>query len=448
MTTFQKGSMMEAPVKYAKSDGINIAYRVFGDGPRDMVLIPGTLSHVELYWEFGAQEYLMKRLTSFARVIVFDKRGQGLSDRVVAEQTLDERIGDVRAVMDAAGSRSATVYGWSEGGPMSLMFAATYPERTSGLVLYGTFAAMKAGISGWQSPEQFERDLAQMSDHWGEGSLVGANAPSQVNNQAFVRATGRLERASASPASIVALFRANHEIDVRHILPSIHLPTLILHRKGDALVPVEAGRYLAEHIDGAKYVEIPGDDHFVSDQETQDIIADEIEEFITGVRHRPEPDRVLATVMFTDIVGSTQRAAEMGDSRWHELRDNWYSMMRKELTAFRGREVDTAGDGLLATFDGPARAVRCACSVRERVHALGLQVRTGLHTGECELAGDSVVGIAVHIGARVAALAKPDEVLVSSTVKDLVAGSGLKFGDRGAHSLKGVPDEWRLFVVQ
>jgi pimeloyl-ACP methyl ester carboxylesterase len=447
MITFQKGSVMEAAVKYAKSDGVHIAYRVFGDGPRDMVLIPGTLSHVELYWEFAAEEYLLNRLTSFARVIVFDKRGQGLSDRVVAEQTLDERVGDVRAVMDAAGSKSATVYGWSEGGPMSLMFAATYPERTSGLVLYGTFASTKDGPFA-VPPEEHERFVATLETHWGEGSLAGANAPSQVNNQAFVRALARLERASASPASIVALFRANYEIDVRHILPSIHLPTLILHRKGDALVPVEAGRYLAEHIEGAKYVEIPGDDHFVSDQETQDIIADEIEEFITGVRHRPEPDRVLATVMFTDIVGSTQRAAEMGDSRWRELRDNWYSMMRKELTAFRGREVDTAGDGLLATFDGPARAIRCACSVRERVHALGLQVRTGLHTGECELAGDSVVGIAVHIGARVAATAGPDEVLVSSTVRDLVAGSGLKFGDRGAHNLKGVPEEWRLFVVQ
>lgn len=436
---------MEAPIKYAKSDGVHIAYRVFGDGARDMVLIPGTLSHVEVLWELPAWEYLLKRLTSFARVIVFDKRGQGLSDRV-AEQTLDERIGDVRAVMDAAGSKSATVYGWSEGGPMSLMFAATYPERTSSLVLYGSFASIKGGIG--YAPEQYAQHLDQLSAHWGEGTLVAANAPSQVKNEAFVRGMGRLERASASPASIVALMRANYEIDVRHILPSIHLPTLIMHRVGDALVPVEQGRYLASHIPGAKYLEVPGTDHTVSDLETQDIIADEIEEFVTGERHRPEADRVLATVMFTDIVGSTQRASEMGDSRWRELRGNWQDLMRKELAAYRGREVDTAGDGLLATFDGPARAVRCACSVRERVHALGLQVRTGLHTGECELAGDSVVGIAVHIGARIAAIAGPDEVLVSSTVKDLTAGSGLKFGDRGPHTLKGVPDDWRLFAVQ
>jgi pimeloyl-ACP methyl ester carboxylesterase len=438
---------MEGQIKYAKSGDVHIAYRIFGDGPRDMVLIPGTLSHVELYWENAVQEHLLKRLTSFARVIVFDKRGQGLSDRV-AEQTLEERTGDVRAVMDAAGSKRATVYGWSEGGPMCLMFAATYPERTSSLVLYGTFASIRAGIAGWRAPEQFEQDISELCAHWGEGTLVAKNMPSQVNNEVVVQAVARLERASASPASIAALFRANYEIDVRHILPSIHVPTLILHRKGDALVPVAAGRYLAEHIPGARYAEIPGIDHTVQDNETQDIIADEIEEFITGARHRLEPDRVLATVMFTDIVGSTERAAQMGDSRWRELLNNYYATVRKELTVFRGREVNTAGDGLLATFDGPARAIRCACSVRERMRPLGLLVRTGLHTGECELMGDDVGGIAVHIGARVAATAAPDEVLVSSTVKDLVAGSGLQFADRGAHNLKGVPGEWRLFVVQ
>jgi class 3 adenylate cyclase len=259
---------------------------------------------------------------------------------------------------------------------------------------------------------------------------------------------GRIERATASPGSIVTLMWNNYELDVRHVLPDIHVPTLVLHRVGDALVPVECGRHLAQNIPGAKFAEIPGTDHTVSDNETQDVIADEIEDFITGGHHRLETDRVVATVMFTDIVGSTERAAAMGDQRWRELLDHWFTVIRKELTAFRGREVDTAGDGMLATFDGPARAVRCASSIRERVHALGLQVRTGLHTGECELTDDNVVGIAVHIAARVAAIASPDEVLVSRTVKDLVAGSGLKFGDRGAHSLKGVPDEWRLFVVQ
>jgi class 3 adenylate cyclase len=437
---------MDAPVRYARSGDVHIAYRVFGDGPRDIVLIPGTLSHVELLWEVPGNEHLLKRLTAFARVIVFDKRGQGLSDRV-AEQTLEERTGDVRAVMDAAGSERATIYGWSEGGPMCLMFAATYPERTAALVLYGTFASMR-GEPWAVTPDVFAQFLGQLGSHWGEGVLLLLNAPSRRDDQAFLQRFARFERAAASPGAVLTLMRANYEIDVRHLLPAIRVPTLILHRAGDELVPVRTGRYLAEHIAGAKYAEIPGTDHMVVDQETQDVIADQIEEFITGERRRLEPDRVVATVMFTDIVGSTQRAAEVGDGRWRELRGNWHAVMRKELAAFRGREVDTAGDGLLATFDGPARAIRCACSVRERVRALGLQVRTGLHTGECERAGDGVVGIAVHIGARVAALAGPDEVLVSSTVRDLVAGSGLQFVDRGPHRLKGVPDEWRLFLVR
>jgi class 3 adenylate cyclase len=437
---------MEAPVKYAKSGNVHIAYRVFGDGPRDVVLIPGTLSHVEVSWERPASRHLLSRLTAFSRVIVFDKRGQGLSDRV-AEQTLDERIGDVRAVMDAAGSERATIYGWSEGGPMCLMFSATYPERTSSLVLYGTFASFKDPPRSL-SREKYEEITSKWVAHWGEGTLVELNIPSAINDEAVVRGVAQLERASASPGSIRALREANYEIDIRHVLPAIHVPTLVLHRVGDALVPVACGRYLAQNIPGARFVELPGTDHTVIDNETQDVIAGHIEEFITGERQPSEPDRVLATVMFTDIVGSTLRAAEVGDSRWRQLLDDWYTVMRKELRAFRGREVDTAGDGLFATFDGPARAIRGACSMRERVHALGLQVRTGLHTGECELTGDNVVGIAVHIGARVSAIAGPDEVLVSSTVKDLVAGAGLKFHDRGAHSLKGVPDEWHLFSVQ
>ena len=436
---------MESAVKYAKSGDVHIAYRVFGDGPRDIVLIPGTLSHVELLWEVPTNEYLLKRLTSFARVIVFDKRGQGLSDRV-AEQTVEERIGDVRAVMDAAGARRATIYGWSEGGPMCLMFAATYPERTAGLVLYGTYASMRGGDFSLR-PAQLERWLNTIEKRWGEGLLVQLNAPSRAKDQAVVQWFGRIERAGASPGSIIALLRANYEIDVRHILPSLAIPTLILHRAGDALVPVAAGRYLAENIPGAKYAELPGDDHLVLDEETQDLIADEIEEFITGAIHRPEPDRVLATVMFIDIVQSTERAAAIGDKRWRDLLKKYYEVVRKELATFRGREVGTAGDGVLATFDGPARAIRCACATREKLLGLGLQVRSGLHTGECELIGNNVGGIAVHIASRVESAANPDEVLVSSTVKDLVAGSGIQFGDRGTHSLKGVPGDWQLFVV-
>jgi pimeloyl-ACP methyl ester carboxylesterase len=436
---------MDGPIKYARSGDVHIAYRVFGEGPRDIVLIPGTISHVELLWEVPSNEHLLRRLTAFARVIVFDKRGQGLSDRV-AEQTLEERSGDVRAVMDAAGSERATVYGWSEGGPLCMMFAATYPARTAALVLFGTFASMRA--DPWAvTPEALGQFLDQLTRHWGEGVLLRLNAPSRRDDPACLQWFARLERAAASPGSVRDLMSANHGIDVRHLLPTIQVPTLILHRAGDALVPVAAGRYLAEHIRGARYVELPGSDHMVLDNDTQDLIADEIEEFITGTRHHLEPDRVLATVMFTDMVRSTERAAELGDARWRELLGSYHGALRKELATFHGREVSTVGDGLLATFDGPARAIRCARSLREKLRPLGLNVRTGLHTGECELIGNDIGGIAVHIAARVAAAAAADEVMVSGTVKDLVAGSGLQFLDRGTHTLKGVPGEWRLFAV-
>jgi len=440
---------MDAPVKYAKSpDGVHLAYRVFGDGPRDIVLVPGTLSHAEMSWERAAGKHLVDRLNAFARVIVFDKRGQGLSDRNVAvEQTIEERIIDIKAVMDTVGSESATIYGWSEGGPAALVFAATYPQRVSALVLYATFASLK------DPPWSISRDTwfgycRSWEEHWGEGILLELNAPSVWVNEAYRRETGSWERACASPGSIGELMRINYDIDARHVLPVIQAPTLVMHRGGDSLVPSTCGRYLAEHIAGARYVEMVGTDHSITEPDTQDFVADQIEEFITGQRQAREIDRVLATVMFTDIVESTRRASEIGDSQWRHVLNDWYATVRKELSAFRGREIDTAGDGMLATFDGPARAIKCACSIRDRVRSLGLQVRTGLHTGECELVGDNVVGIAVHIGARVASLAQPDEVMVSSTVKDLVAGAGLKFADRGAHSLKGVPDEWRLFAVQ
>ncbi len=438
---------MQNDVGYARSGDVHIAYRVFGDGPRDLVLIPGTLSHAELFWEFPINQYLLKRLTSFARVIVFDKRGQGLSDRV-AEQTLEERVGDVRAVMDAAGSSRATIFGWSEGGSMSLMFSATYPERTSALVLCGSFASTKA--EPWAvSLEQWTRFLKRVESDWGKGVLVPFNAPSRREDAAFVQWFGRLERASASPGAILALMRANYDIDVRHILPAIQAPTLILHRIGDKTVPVESGRYLAQHIHGARYVELPGDDHLLQafDQPTMDLLIDEIQEFTTGARTGPEPDRVLVTVMFTDIVGSTERAVAVGDRRWRELLDGYVGLARQQLARFRGREIDVAGDGLFAIFDGPARAVRCACAIRDAVRQLGLEVRAGLHTGECEIAGPKVSGIAVHTGARIAAVARPQEVLASGTVRDLVAGSGIGFDDRGSHVLKGVPGDWRLFAV-
>jgi class 3 adenylate cyclase len=438
---------MGSDVTYARSGDAHIAYRVFGDGPRDLVLIPGTLSHAEIFWEFPINQYVLRRLTSFARVVVFDKRGQGLSDRV-GDQTLEERIGDVRAVMDAAGSARATIFGWSEGGSMSLMFSATYPKRTSALVLCGSFASVTA--APWAvGLERWAKFLSRIETDWGKGILVPINAPSRRHDEAFVQWFGRLERASASPGAILALMRANYDIDVRHVLPAIQAPTLILHRVGDKTVPVECGRYLAQHIRGAKYVELSGDDHLLQafDQETLDLLIDEIEEFVTGARPGPEPDRVLVTVMFTDIVGSTERAAAIGDRRWRELLDGYVGVARRQLERFRGREIDVAGDGLFAIFDGPARAIRCACAIRDAVQALGLEVRTGLHTGECEVAGSRVSGIAVHTGARISATARPQEILASGTVKDLVAGSGIRFDDRGIHTLKGVPGEWRLFAV-
>jgi class 3 adenylate cyclase len=438
---------MTSEVRYARSGDVHIAYRVFGDGPRDFVLIPGTLSHVELFWEHPANQYLLERLTSFARVIVFDKRGQGLSDRI-GEQTLEERVGDVRAVMDAANSPSAIIYGWSEGGSMSVLFSATYPERTSSLVLCGSYASMQA--EPWSIPRPvWEKVLQRIESDWGQGVLVPINAPSRREDAPFMEWFGRLERASASPGSIVALMRANYDIDVRHVLPAIQAPTLVLHRVGDRTVPIEAGRYLAQHIEGARFVELPGDDHLQLAYEPHVLerLIDEIGEFVTGTRPDPEPNRALVTVLFTDVVSSTERAVEMGDRRWRALLDRYLSAARVELQRFRGREVDVAGDGVFAVFDGPARAIRCACAIRDGVRALGLSVRSGLHTGECDVTGSNVRGVAVHTAARVIAAARPEEVLVSSTVRDLVAGSGIGFDDRGSHVLKGVPGEWRLFAV-
>jgi pimeloyl-ACP methyl ester carboxylesterase/DNA-binding winged helix-turn-helix (wHTH) protein len=435
------------PVRYARSGDIHIAYRVYGAGPRDIVMIPGTLAHLDVFWAIPSYQRLLKRLTAFARVIIFDKRGQGLSDRVVAEQTMEERIDDVRAVMDAAGSRSATIYGWSEGGPMSIMFAATHPERVTALILYGTFASVKD--KPWAlSREEWEASLADIENHWGEGIMLRQNAPSAASDPAMVEWGCRFERATASPGSIVALLRANYEIDVRHILPTINVPTLVMHRTGDAGIPLASGRYLAEHVPGAIFDEIPGDDHFFTDAETANFVADKIERFVTGSLHRPEPDRVLATVMFTHIADAIERAATMGERRWSELLRRFYELLRAELETFRGREIRTVSDGLLVTFDGPARAIRCACSVRDKVTRLGLHLRTGLHTGECDLSGDNLHGIAVDIAATIASIAASDQVMLSSTVKDLVAGSNLRFADRGTHTLKDIPGEWRLFEAR
>jgi class 3 adenylate cyclase len=439
-----------AQTRYAKSGDVSIAYQVVGRGSLDLVYVPGWVSNVEGNWEEPSYARFLERLASFSRLITFDKRGTGLSDRVPEHElpTLEERMDDVRAVMDAVGSERAALFGVSEGGPMCALFAATYPDRTSALTVYGTYARRgPAPDYPWgRSPEEQDAFLREIEEEWGGPVALADRAPGAMGDQRFVRWWSTYLRQSASPGAVLALTRMNYEVDVRDVLPTIHVPTLVLHREGDRIMRVDEAAYIAQRIPDAKLVVLPGDDHlpWVGDQ---DALLDEIEEFLTGVRRGPEPDRVLATVLFTDIVGSTERASELGDRRWHDLLERHNAVVRRALSRFRGREIDTAGDGFLATFDGPARAVRCARSIVEGVRQLDLEVRAGLHTGECEIAGGDVRGIAVHIGARVAALAGPGEVLVSSTVKDLVAGSELRFEDRGEQALRGVRGTWRLFAA-
>ncbi len=441
---------MQPETRYAKSGNVNIAYQVVGGGALDLVFVMGWVSNLDYFWEEPSYSRFLNRLASFSRLILFDKRGTGLSDRVPDSElpTLEQRMDDVRAVMDAAGSERAALFGVSEGGPMSALFAATYPERTPALVMYGTYAKrIWAPDYPWApTPQERQKFFDAIQQGWGGVVDLAIMAPSMVNDERFKQWWVAYLRRSASPGAALALARMNTEIDIQHILSAIRVPTLILHRAGDLDIDVGGSRFMAERIPSAKYVELPGDDHlpWVADQ---DAILDEVEEFLTGTRHAPEIDRVLATVMFTDIVGSTERAAELGDRRWRDLLESHHTLVRKELERFRGKEIDTAGDGFLATFDGPARAIRCACAISGAVKQLGIGIRAGLHTGECEVMGEKVGGIAVHIGARVAAHAGPGEVLVSSTVKDLVAGSGIQFEDRGAHALKGVPGKWRLFAV-
>ncbi len=437
--------------KYATTaDGVHIAYQVVGDGPRDLVHIPGWVSNVEEAWEEPHSRAFLERLASFSRLILFDKRGTGLSDPVAIEHlpTLEQRMDDLRAVMDEVGSEQAALFGHSEGGVMSILFAATYPERTSALITLGTFAKrIWSEDYPWApTPEQREREYEDIEATWGRDIDFEVYAPSTADDPAFRTSMLRYLRRSASPQAALALLKMNTQADIRHVLPVVGVPTLIMNRTGDRDVNVEEGRYLAAHIPGARFVELPGADHVMVVGETEPML-DEIEEFLTGVRRGPEPDRVLATVLFTDIVGSTEKAASIGDRAWSALVEQHHAAVRAELDRFRGREIDTAGDGFLATFDGPARAVRCATASAGAVSELGLQIRAGVHTGEVEMAGDDVRGLAVHIGARVAALAGPSEVLVSNTVKDLTAGSGLVFEDTGEHELKGVPDRWRLYRV-
>lgn len=436
---------MQPITRYAKSGDVHIAYQTFGAGPINVVMVPGFVSNVENYWEQPDFARFLRRLSSYARVVTFDKRGTGGSDRVTELPGLDVRMDDLRAVMDAAGMEQAALLGISEGAPLSLLFAATYPERCRALALYGSFSR----FSYWfPSDEALANFFDYVEKAWGTGGSIQRFAPSRANDAAFQQWWGRNERLGASPAAVTALMHMNSQIDISGILPAVRVPTLVLHRTEDQVVDVAGGRDVAAHIPGAKLVEFSGIDHLFYVGDGSEKIADAIEEFFTGAPARIEADRVLSTVLFTDIVGSTEKAASLGDQRWRNLLDDHHTTVRRVLALFRGREVKTTGDGFLATFDGPARGVRCACAIIDEIKPLGIEVRAGLHTGECELIGEDVGGIAVHTGARVAALAGRSEVLVTSTVKDLVAGSGLRFNDRGIQSLKGIPGEWRIFAAE
>ncbi|HEV8602269.1 MAG TPA: adenylate/guanylate cyclase domain-containing protein [Gaiellaceae bacterium] len=442
---------MTVETRYAKTGDIHIAYQVVGDGPVDIVLAAEFWHSIEVQWDQPDLAAFLERLAAVGRLICFDQRGSGVSDPVSLRElrSLELWMDDIHVVMDEVQSENAVLYGIGGGGTMSMLFAATYPQRVSGLILVNSFARLsRAPDYPWgRGPELEDEVLDVMRTGWGRGVFLDLVAPSRVGDEAFRQWWARYQRVGASPGTVLSMRQMLAEIDVRDVLPSIRAPTLILHRAGTTWNRVEHGRYLAEHIPGAKYVELPGVDHFsfIGDSEA---VLREVEQFVAGIAGPPESDRQLSTVLFTDIVGSTKLAAEIGDRRWSEVLEAQRALVRRELERYRGREVDTAGDGFFATFDGPARAVRCARVLRDSVRPLGIEIRAGLHTGEVEVLKEGLAGVAVHIGQRVLAEASPGEVLVSSTVKDLTAGSGLEFDDRGLHALKGVPDEWRLFAVR
>lgn len=434
--------------KYAESGGVNIAYQTFGDGPFDIVCVPGWFTNVELTWEDPHKARFYNRLASFSRVILFDKRGTGLSDREAHAYALEERMDDVRAVMDASGSKRAALLGTSEGGPMCALFAATYPDRTTSLIMHGSYARRTSTEDyPWGVPQEEYDDLIErMRVDWGTAIDIAIRAPSLAHDEAFLSHWARYLRMSASPKTAAAYAEMNGDIDVRDILPSIRVPTLILHCKGDRVCNIENGRFLARMIPGARLVEIESDDHLHYVDGTGQILR-EIEEFITGGHSEAGADSVVSTIMFTDIVGSTKLASDLGDRKWSDLLSAHNAEVRDLLKIHRGIEIKSTGDGFHATFDGPARAIRCARELHEALQRLGLTVRIGLHTGECIVTHDGIEGIAVHIAARVAEHAEAGEVVVSQTVKDLVAGSGIEFMERGEHELRGIKDSWRLYSV-
>jgi len=435
-------------IRYARNGDVHIAFTTVGAGP-DLLIAPGFIGHQEVGWEEPSVVHFYERLASFRRVISFDKRGVGLSDPTSTPPTLEECVDDLGAVMDAVACERADLFGISEGGAMAALFSATHPDRVRSLVLYGSFARLlvaddyPCGVAA----EDLARLLTISDRGWGEGVGLGAWAPSRRDDVRLRQWWARLQRLAATPGMVRGIFALYPDIDIRHVLPSIQAPTLVLHRRDDLMINLGMGRYLATHIPGAKLIELEGTDHlyFTGDANA---ILDEVEEFLTGVRHTADPDRVLATVLFTDVVGSTERAVEVGDTRWREFLNAHHAQVRRQLERFRGREVNTTGDGFVAVFDGPARAIRCAIAIRDAVRGLGLTLRAGLHTGEVEIVGEDIAGVAVHLAARVCSCADPGEVWVSRTVVDLVAGSGLAFADRGTHELKGVPDTWQLFAVE
>lgn len=437
--------------KFTQSGEVTIAYQVVGNGSLDLVMVPGFISHLEQAWEDPSFSRFLLHLASFSRLILFDKRGTGLSDRIGDIPTLEERMDDVLAVMDAAESQQAALFGVSEGGPMSVLFAATYPDKVSALILYGSIAkggrapdypwgddiedeGMKAWLEGWRT-------------EWGSAYGIESRAPSMAEDEVFHKWFAKYMRLGGSPSAVINIFKMIQAIDVRDILPTVRVPTLVLHRVGDLVIDIDQGRYLAENIPGAKIVELPGEDHlwWVGDTEA---LVNEVQVFLTGEQSTIEIDRVLATVLFTDIVDSTKRAAEMGDSRWKDVLDTHNVVMLREIDRFRGRTVRSTGDGFLAVFDGPGRAIRCGSAVSRELRQLGIEIRVGVHTGEIDLMGEDIGGISVNIAARVLAEAANNEVWTSRTVKDLVVGSGFEFTEKGNYSLKGVPGEWGLFSVE
>ncbi len=440
-------------VAFAQSGDVSIAYRVVGDGPIDLVYVQGAFTHLDVYWEQPVFRRYCERLAEFTRLILFDKRGMGMSDRVPGATPLDVRMDDIRAVMDAVGSESAAVMGESEGAPLGILFAAAHPERTRALILQGGEVRERTDEDwpwGEATAEQFEAGAATLPERWGKsGRGIAVRVPSVADDPGIPALEAwwqKVQRNAATPAGWAAFARMAFEIDVRDVVPSVHVPTLIIHATEDRVCHVENARWLARHIAGSRFVELPGGDHLP--WFNPDRTVAEIREFLTGSREPEEPDRILATVLFTDVVGSTELATSLGDRRWRDLLESHHAVVRAELARYRGREVDTAGDGFLAVFDGPARAIRAAVAISEAVQALGMSIRAGVHTGEIEqLPSGDVRGIAVHTGARVAARAGPGEVLVSSSVRDLVAGSGFAFLDRGSHVLKGIDEERRLYAV-